>query len=85
MFSLKAVPEQRQTAKQQLNETFRDLQKTYTDTLQQSLKRELEISLKQFTDSLSPRLGELEEKIEIGVRSRVTAGVARSCLAEMSK
>ena len=63
MFSLKAVPEQRQKAKQQLNETFRELQKTYTETLQQSLKRELEESLKHFTDSLSPRLGELEEKI----------------------
>ncbi|NEO35891.1 MAG: dynamin family protein [Moorea sp. SIOASIH] len=63
MFSFNAVPKQRDKATQQLDETLRELQNNYTDKLKQGLQQELVNSLKQFTDSLKPRLGEIEHKL----------------------
>ena len=63
MFSLNAVPKQRDQAKQQLENTLKELQVSYTDKLQQSLQQELMECLQQFTNSLKPRMGELEKQI----------------------
>ncbi|MGB5969253.1 MAG: dynamin family protein [Spirulinaceae cyanobacterium] len=63
LFSLNAVPQQREKAKQQLEENIFELEKNYTEELRQGLQKELVASLEQFTDSLQPRINELESKI----------------------
>lgn len=63
MFSLNAVPKQREKAKQQLSEILQELQTSYTNKLQQALQQELIECLQHFTNSLKPRMVELEQQI----------------------
>lgn len=65
LFSLNAVPQQREKAKQQLEEKILALEKNYSEELRQSLQKELVTSLNQFTDFLQPRIKDLEGKIAV--------------------
>ena len=65
LLSINALPRQRDKVKEQIEETFRELQQTYTNTLWKALATELNDCLQQFMNAINPRKQELEEQITI--------------------
>ena len=65
LFSLNALPRERDKVKEQIEITFRELQQSYTDTLWKALATELNDCLQQFIETIQPRQQELERQIAL--------------------
>ena len=65
LLGINALPRERDKVKEQIESTFRELQKSYTDTLWKTLATELNDCLQQFMNVISPRQQELANQIEL--------------------
>lgn len=63
LMSFNALPRQRKKVKQELEQTYRNLQENYTKTLKDALAAELNKCLQQFADVIRPKQEELTNKI----------------------
>ncbi|MGL4880329.1 MAG: dynamin family protein, partial [Waterburya sp.] len=63
LMSFNALPRQRKKVKQELEQTYRNLQENYTKTLKDALAAELNKCLQQFADVIRPKQEELASKI----------------------
>ncbi|VEP11887.1 Dynamin family protein [Hyella patelloides LEGE 07179] len=75
LFSINALPRERDKVKEQIEITFRELQKTYTDTLWKALATELNGCLQKFIDTITPRQQELETQLNLSksITEKITA------------
>jgi small GTP-binding protein len=64
LMSFNALPRERSKVKEELAETFRQLQANYTNTLKETLAAELNKCLQQFADVIRPKQEELQKKID---------------------
>jgi len=65
ILSFNALPNQRDKVKEQIEASFREVQKSYTDTLWKSLATELNSCFQQFAENIQPRQQELEEQLKL--------------------
>ena len=65
LLGINALPRERDKVKEQIETTFRELQKSYTDTLWKTLATELNDCLQQFMNAIEPRQQELETQIKL--------------------
>jgi small GTP-binding protein len=63
LMSFNALPRQRKKVKQELEQTYRNLQENYSKTLKDALAAELNKCLQQFADVIRPKQEELTNKI----------------------
>ncbi len=63
LMSFNALPRQRRKVKEELEQTYRNLQENYTKTLKDALAAELNKCLQQFADVIRPKQEELASKI----------------------
>lgn len=63
LMSFNALPRQRKKVKAELEQTYRNLQENYTQTLKNALATELNKCLQQFADVIRPKQEELTQKI----------------------
>jgi small GTP-binding protein len=63
LLGFNALPRERKKVKQELEQTYRQLQANYTNTLKGTLAAELNKCLQQFADVIRPKQEELEKKI----------------------
>lgn len=63
LMSFNALPRQRKKVKAELEQTYRNLQENYTETLKETLAAELNKCLQQFADVIRPKQEELTKKI----------------------
>lgn len=63
LMSFNALPRQRKKVKEELEQTYRNLQQNYTKTLKEALAAELNKCLQQFADVIRPKQEELASKI----------------------
>jgi len=63
LLGFNALPRERKKVKQELEQTYRQLQANYTNTLKATLAAELNKCLQQFADVIRPKQEELEKKI----------------------
>ncbi|BAZ43455.1 GTP-binding protein, Era/ThdF family [Chondrocystis sp. NIES-4102] len=63
LMSFNALPRKRRKVKEELEQTYRNLQENYTKTLKDSLAAELNKCLQQFADIIRPKQEELINKI----------------------
>lgn len=65
LLGINALPRERDKVKEQIETTFKELKKSYTDTLWKTLATELNDCLQQFMNAIEPRKQELETKIKL--------------------
>ncbi len=65
ILSFNALPSQRDRVKEQIEATFREVQKSYTDTLWKSLATELNSCFQQFAENIQPRQQELADQLKL--------------------
>ena len=65
LLGINALPRERDKVKEQIETTFKELQKSYTDTLWKTLATELNDCLQQFMNAIDPRKQELETQIKL--------------------
>jgi small GTP-binding protein len=65
LLGINALPRERDKVKEQIETTFKELQKSYTDTLWKTLATELNDCLQQFMNAIEPRKQELETQIKL--------------------
>lgn len=63
LMSFDAIPRRRRKVKEELAQTYRNIQENYTKTLKDALAAELNKCLQQFADVIRPQQEELESKI----------------------
>jgi hypothetical protein len=63
LMSFDALPRRRRKLKEELEQTYRDLQDNYTKTLKDALAAELQKCLEQFAEVIRPKQEELASKI----------------------
>ncbi len=63
LMSFNALPRKRKQVKAELEQTYRNLQENYTNTLKDSLAAELNKCLQQFADVIRPKQEEIAQKI----------------------
>jgi ethanolamine utilization protein EutP (predicted NTPase) len=78
LMSFNALPRQRKKVKQELEQTYRNLQENYTKTLKDALAAELNKCLQQFADVIRPKQEELASKIAASESISQTAAAIKT-------
>ncbi|MGL5943023.1 MAG: dynamin family protein [Waterburya sp.] len=78
LMSFNALPRQRKKVKQELEQTYRNLQENYTKTLKDALAAELNKCLQQFADVIRPKQEELASKIAASESISKTAAAIKT-------
>lgn len=83
LLGINALPRERDKVKEQIETTFKELQKSYTDTLWKTLATELNDCLQQFMQSISPRQQELETQIKLSKSLTEEIAASKSKIEEI--
>lgn len=84
LMSFNALPRQRQKVKVELEQTYRNLQENYTQTLKDALAAELNKCLQQFADVIRPKQEELTQKIATSESINQEVNTIKTEIAKLS-